>query len=36
MKAFLNPIQQGNLPEICHTYLTMMEPGTVIPYIKKI
>ena len=24
------------LPKICHTYLTMMKPGTVIPYLKKI
>ena len=23
-------------PKICHTYLTMMKPGTVIPYLKKI
>ena len=24
------------LPKICHTYPTMMKPGTVIPYLKKI
>ena len=24
------------LPKICHTYATMMKPGTVIPYLKKI
>ena len=24
------------LPKICHTYPTMMKPGTVIPYVKKI
>ena len=24
------------LPKICHTYLTMMKLGTVIPYLKKI
>ena len=24
------------LPEICHTYPTMMKLGTVIPYPKKI
>ena len=24
------------LPEICHTYPTMMKLGTVIPYLKKI
>ena len=24
------------LPKICHTYLTMMKLGTVIPYINKI
>ena len=29
-----NPIQDG--PKICHTYLTMMKLGTVIPYLKKI
>ena len=23
-------------PKICHTYPTMMEPGTVISYLKKI
>ena len=28
--------QKGPLPKICHTYLTMMKPGTVIPYIKEI
>ena len=25
-----------SLPEICHTYPTMMKLGTVIPYPKKI
>ena len=25
-----------SLPKICHTYLTMMKLGTVIPYLKKI
>ena len=24
------------LPKICHTYLSMMKLGTVIPYLKKI
>ena len=24
------------LPEICHTYPTMMKLGTIIPYLKKI
>ena len=24
------------LPKICHTYLTMMKLGTVIPYLRKI
>ena len=24
------------LPNICHTYLTMMKLGTVIPYLRKI
>ena len=28
--------QKGPLPKICHTYPTMMELGTVIPYSKKI
>ena len=29
--------QKGSpLPKICHTYPTMMEIGTVIPYPKKI
>ena len=28
--------QKGPLPKICHTYLTMMKLGTVIPYLKKI
>ena len=28
--------QKAPLPEICHTYPTMMKPGTVIPYLKKI
>ena len=23
-------------PKICHTYLNMMEPYTLIPYLKKI
>ena len=23
-------------PKICHTYLTMMKLGTVIPYLKKV
>ena len=24
------------VPKICHTYPTMMQPGTVIPYLNKI
>ena len=24
------------VPKICHTYPTMMKPGTIIPYVKKI
>ena len=28
--------QKDPLPKICHTYPTMMELGTVIPYSKKI
>ena len=28
--------QKGPLPEICHTYPTMMKLGTVIPHLKKI
>ena len=28
--------QKGPLPEICHTYHTMMKLGTVIPYLNKI
>ena len=45
-KMSINPIQDGHfqgcsrmeapLPKICHTYPTMMELGTVIPYLKKI
>ena len=27
--------QKGSLPKICHTYLTVMKLGTVIPYLKK-
>ena len=44
---FCNPIQDthfrgclrrggGPLPNICHTYPTMMKLGAVIPYVKKI
>ena len=28
--------RQTPLPEICHTYRTIMKLGTVIPYLKKI
>ena len=28
--------QKGPLPEISHTYPTVMKLGTVIPYLKKI
>ena len=41
-KKNLNPIQNGTKkppppnPKICQTYPTMMELGTVIPYVKKI
>ena len=28
--------QKGPVPNICHTYPTMMKLGTVIPYLKKI
>ena len=28
--------KRPHLPKICHTYPTMMKPGTVIPYPKKI
>ena len=28
--------KKSPLPKICHTYLTMMKLGTVIPYLKKI
>ena len=24
------------VPKICHTYPTMMKPGKIIPYVKKI
>ena len=27
--------QKDPLPEICHTYPTMMKLNTVIPYLKK-
>ena len=27
--------KKAPLPKICHTYPTMMKPGTVIPYLKK-
>ena len=27
---------KAHLPKICHTHPTMMKPGTVIPYLKKI
>ena len=26
--------KKAPLPKICHTYLTMMKLGTVIPYLK--
>ena len=28
--------QKDSLPKIFHTYPTMMKPGAVIPYLKKI
>ena len=28
--------QRAPLPKICHTYPTIMKPGTVIPYLRKI
>ena len=28
--------KRSPLPKICHTYPTMMKPGTIIPYQKKI
>ena len=28
--------KKAPLPKICHTYSTMMNLGTVIPYLKKI
>ena len=28
--------EKAPLPKICHTYPTMMKPGTVIPYLRKI
>ena len=28
--------QKGPLPKICHTFPTMIELGTVIPYLKRI
>ena len=28
--------KKGHLPKICHTYPTMVKPGTVVPYLKKI
>ena len=28
--------EKASLPEICHTYPTMVKLGTVIPYLKKI
>ena len=28
--------QNVSLSKICHTYLTLMKLGTVIPYLKKI
>ena len=28
--------KKAPLPKICHTYPTMMKPGTFIPYLKKI
>ena len=30
-----NPIRMG-IYKICHTYATIMKPGTVIPYLRKI
>ena len=27
---------KGPLPKICHTYLTMIKLGTIIPYLKEI
>ena len=30
------PGKKSPLPEICHTYPTMMKLSTVIPYLKKI
>ena len=27
--------KRSPFPKICHTYPTMMKPGTVIPYLKK-
>ena len=29
-------VKKPHLPKICHTYLTMIKFGTVIPYLKKI
>ena len=28
--------QKGPLSKICHTYLTMMKLGTLIPYLKEV
>ena len=32
----INRAKGSPLPNICHTYTTMMKLGTVIPYLKKI
>ena len=35
-KLWATIFKKGPLPNICHTYLTMMKLGMVIPYLKKI
>ena len=29
-------VKKALLPKICHTYLKIIKPGTVIPYLKEI
>ena len=34
--SLMGGAKRSTFPKICHTYLTMMKLGTVIPFLKKI